>query len=155
MIDTGKIVAIAEQELEGTDMFVVECTNSNRDDIELIVDSDTSVSIDSCTKLCRAIEEHFNRDEEDFALTVASAGIGYELKSVRQYHKLVGKSIEVLLRTGIKVLAKLDEVSEVGITISYQEMQQVEGKKRKQPVDVTINYSFDEIKHTKELLEFK
>lgn len=155
MIDTGKIVAIAEQELEGTDMFVVECTCSNRDDIELIIDSDTSVSIDNCTKLCRAVEEHFNRDEEDFALTVASAGIGYEIKSLRQYHKLIGKPIEVLLKSGIKILAKLDGLTENGITISYDEMQLVEGKKRKQAVTITNNYSYEDIKYTKELLEFK
>lgn len=155
MIDTGKIVTIAEQELEGTDMFVVECTCSSRDEIELIIDSDTSVSIESCTKLCRAVEGHFNRDEEDFALTVASAGVGYELKSIRQYHKLIGQSIEVLLKSGIKVFAKLNELTDDGITISYEEMQLIEGKKRKQAVTVTNYYPFNDIKYTKEFLEFK
>ena len=35
MIDTKKIVAAAERKMEGTDMFVVECTCSAANDIEL------------------------------------------------------------------------------------------------------------------------
>jgi ribosome maturation factor RimP len=61
----------------------------------------------------------------------------------------------VLLLSGVKVLAKLDEVTEDGITISYEEKQTVEGKKRKVLVEVSRTYSFDEIKYTKEYLDFK
>jgi AGCS family alanine or glycine:cation symporter len=63
--------------------------------------------------------------------------------------------IAVLLLSGVKVLAKLDEVTEDGITISYEEKQAVEGKKRKVLVEVSRTYSFDEIKYTKEYLDFK
>lgn len=66
------------------------------------------VAIDACVRLSRSIEEELDRDEEDFSLTVASAGIGSELKCLRQYRKLVGSTVEVLLTSGIKVLAKLD-----------------------------------------------
>jgi ribosome maturation factor RimP len=52
-------------------------------------------------------------------------------------------------------LAKLDAVTEEGITISYEEKQTVEGKKRKVLVNVERTYSFDEIKYTKEYLDFK
>jgi len=69
-----------------------------------------------------------DRDEEDFSLTVASAGIGSELKSLRQYHKLVGNTVEVLLTSGIKVLAKLDAADDQGITLSYEEKQAVEAR---------------------------
>ena len=86
---------------------------------------------------------------------VGSAGIGSELKSVRQYRKLIGKSVEVLLLNGIKVLARLDEVTDEGITIFYEEKQVVEGYKRKQLVQVTHTYAFSEIKYTKEYLDFK
>ena len=62
-------------------MFVVGCTSTPGNDIELLIDSDTSVAIDACVRLSRSIEEEFDRDEEDFSLTVASAGIGSELKA--------------------------------------------------------------------------
>lgn len=155
MIDCEKILAIAERELEGTDLFTVSCKCSPSNEVELLIDSDTHVTIERCVELSRTIEAEFNRDEEDFSLTVASAGIGSELKNIRQYRKLIGQSVEVLLLSGVKVLAKLDEVTEDSITISYEEKQAVEGKKRKVLVEVSRTYSFDEIKYTKEYLDFK
>ena len=155
MIDTKKITEIAENKLQGTDMFVVGCTCTPGNDIELLIDSDTSVAIEACVTLSKAIEEELDREEEDFSLTVASAGIGSELKNLRQYRKLAGKSVEVLLKSGIKVLAKLNAADEKGITICYEEKRAVEGKKRKELVTVTESYSFDEIKSTREWLDFK
>ncbi|MBE6196723.1 MAG: ribosome assembly cofactor RimP [Rikenellaceae bacterium] len=155
MIDTRKIEEIAARHLEGTDLFVVSCTVSPANEVELLIDSDTSVAIDACVALSRAIEAEFDRDVEDFELMVASAGIGSELKCMRQYHKLVGKSVEVLLKSGTKVLALLDEVTDESITLSYEEKQAVEGKKRKELVKVTRTYRFEEIKYTKEYLDFK
>ena len=152
MIETKKIIEAAERHLEGSDMFVVECTSTPGNEIELTIDSDTSVGIDACAELSRAVEAQFDRDEEDFSLT---AGIGSELKSLRQYRKLAGKSAEVLLTSGVKILAKLEEVTDEGITLSYEEKQAVEGKKKKQLVKVTRSYPFDQIKYTKEWLGFK
>ena len=75
--------------MEGSDMFVVECTSTPGNEIELTIDSDTSVAIEACAELSRAVEAEFDRDEEDFSLTVASAGIGSELKSLRQYPEIM------------------------------------------------------------------
>ena len=155
MIDTKKITAIAERMLADTDLFVVDCSCSPGNEVELTIDSDTSVGIDACASLSRAIEAELDREEEDFSLTVMSAGIGSELRSLRQYRKLVGRSVEVLLANGVKILAKLDAVDEQGITLSYEEKQAVEGKKRKQMVTVSRTYPFAEIKYTKEWLDFK
>ena len=155
MIDCTKITEIANAKLVGTDLFVVDCTCSPANEVELLIDSDTSVGIDACAELSRAVEAQFDRDEEDFSLTVMSAGIGSELKSLRQYRKLAGKSAEVLLTSGVKILAKLEEVTDEGITLSYEEKQAVEGKKKKQLVKVTRSYPFDQIKYTKEWLDFK
>lgn len=155
MIDTKKIVAAAERKMEGTDMFVVECTCSAANDIELTVDSDTSVDIDACVALSRAVEAEFDREAEDFSLTVMSAGIGSELRCLRQYRKLVGHPVEVLLTDGVKILATLDAADEQGIVLSYDRKESVEGKKRKQLVHVTESYPFERIKFTKEWLDFK
>ena len=88
MIDTKKIIEAAERKLQGTDMFVVGCTCTPGNEIELLIDSDTSVAIEACAELSRAVEAEFDRDEEDFSLTVASAGIGSELKSPVSYTHL-------------------------------------------------------------------
>lgn len=108
-----------------------------------------------CAALSRAVEADLDREEEDFSLTVMSAGIGSELRCLRQYRRLIGSSVEVLLNNGVKLLAKLDGADEEGIDLSYEEKQAVEGKKRKQLVKVSKRYAFGEIKYTKEYLDFK
>ncbi len=158
MIDTKKIVESAEAKLVGTDMFVVGCTCSPANEIDLYIDSDTKVSIDACIALSRALEADYDREVEDFSLTVASAGVGSELKLLRQYRRLVGSSVEVLLADGIKIVGKLSAVDEQQITLSYEEKQIFEtpsGKKKKQIVEVEKVVAFDQIKYTKEYLDFK
>ena len=155
MIDSKKVIEIAERHLADSDMFVVECKVSPMGDIELLIDSDTAVRLEDCATLNRAIEAELDREIEDYSLMVASAGIGSELKQLRQYKKILGSSIEVLLRDGVKVLAKLNDATEQGIQISYEEKQLVEGKKRKQTVEVTKDFVWEEIKYVKEYLDFK
>ncbi len=162
MIDTKKIVASAEAKMVGDEMFkemfVVHCTCTPSNEVELLVDSDTKVSIDACVVLSRAIEEDFDREVEDFSLTVASAGIGEDIRLLRQYPKLIGRSIEVLLLSGIKVIGRLLDASEEGVKLSYEQKQTVEmpsGKKKKQMVEVEESYSFDQIKYVREYLDFK
>ena len=108
-----------------------------------------------CVDLSRAINEQFDRDVEDFSLMVASAGIGSPLKVYRQYQKLIGRPVEVLLACGTKILATLTEATPESITLSYEEKQAVEGKKRKQLVTVVNSYPLTEVKWTKEYLDYK
>lgn len=155
MIDSKSVIEIAERHLAGSDMFVVECKVSPMSDIELLIDSDTAVKLEDCAALNRAIEAELDREVEDYSLMVASAGIGSELKQLRQYKKILGSSVEVLLKDGVKVLAKLNDATESGIQISYEEKQLVEGKKRKVTVEVTKDFAWEEIKYVKEYLDFK
>ncbi len=155
MIDKERIIEIAERNLPAPELFVVGCTVTPANEIELTIDSDASVDIDQCTALSRAVEAELDRDAEDFELTVMSAGIGSELRCLRQYRKLVGRPVEVVLRNGVKLLAQLDEATDAALTLSYEEKQAVEGKKRKQLVRVTRTYPFEEIKSTVEYLDFK
>lgn len=155
MIDKELITSIAERHIDGSDLFLVGCKISPANEVELTIDSSSSVDIEQCITLSRAIEAELDRETEDFELTVMSAGIGEPLVDLRQYHKLIGHSVEVVLKNGIKVIAKLDAVSEESLTLSYEEKQLVEGKKRKQLVTVTRTYPFEEIKQTVEYLDFK
>jgi len=155
MIETKRVIEIAERHLEGSDMFVVECKITPMGEIELLVDSDTAVKLEDCAALNRAIEAELDREVEDYSLMVASAGIGSELKLLRQYRKIIGGSVEVLLKDGIKILAKLTAANEEGIELMYEEKQLVEGKKRKVTVEVTKSYKWEEIKYVKEYLDFK
>ena len=84
-MDTERIREIAEQALSGTDRFVVGIRQLPSDEIEVTIDSDTTVGIDDCIALSRAVTGAFDRDAEDFALTVVSAGIGQPPGCARQF----------------------------------------------------------------------
>ncbi len=155
MIDCKKISLIAESAIQGTDVFVVNCTCSPSNEVELLLDSDTSVSLDVCAAVNRAVDEAFDRDSEDYSLTVASSGIGEPLRVMRQYHKLVGGNIELLLKSGMKIVATLDGVQQSGVDVSYDEKVAIEGKKRKELQHVSAHYAFDEIKSACEYLDYK
>ncbi|MFR9649506.1 MAG: ribosome assembly cofactor RimP [Rikenellaceae bacterium] len=158
MIDTKKVIECANAQLEGSDIFVVDCKCSLSNEVELLIDSDTKVSIDKCIELSRMIDSQFDRDIEDFSLTVASAGIGSELKDMRQFKKLVGSSVEVLLLDGVKITAKLVELDEQGMGLEYDERVEVltsAGKKKKVMQTTSRRVEFEEVKYTKEYLDFK
>lgn len=155
MIDKETIINLTNQNITDSDMFLVEvsCTPSN--DIEIVVDSDGYMSIDRCILLSRAIEASMDREAEDFSLTVTSSGVGNPLLMQRQYLKCVGKPVEVLLRTGIKITGILVAVDQNGLEIEYQVKEIIEGKKRKELITKRDRYEFDAIKTTKEELTIK
>ena len=107
MIDAVRIREIAEAQMDGTDLFVVDVRVAPGNGIEVVVDSDTQVGIDRCVALSRAIEASLDREQEDFELTVTSAGIGQPLRMLRQYRKLIGREVEVVLKEGGKLVATL------------------------------------------------
>ena len=155
MIDVTRVREIAETQREGTDLFVVEVRVSPANEIVVTVDSDTQVGIDRCVELSRSIEGALDREQEDFELTVMSAGIGQPLKMLRQYRKLIGRPVEVILKDGGKIVGNLTDASESSIAVEYEERVVVEGKKRKQLVTTRRELSLDEVKSTCEYLDFK
>ncbi len=154
MLEIDKIREVAEGAL-GEGMFVVEAKMLPGNVVEIIVDGDGPVGIDNCVALSRAIDGAFDREVEDFELTVSSAGVGQPLKVLRQYKKLVGRPVEVLLASGTKIVAELREADEDGITLAWEEQVAVEGKKRKEKVEKVERYPLGEVKWTKEWLDFK
>ena len=154
-MDIKRVIEVVENQLAGTDMFIVDCVCTPSNEITLTLDADTRVSIDACVAVSRAVDAEFDRDIEDYSLTVTSAGIGEPLVMLRQYLKIVGSPIEVLMTDGIKILATLDAADEQGITISYDEKVAVEGKKRKELQHTVRTLTFEQIKTAKEYLDYK
>ena len=155
MLQNSEIKALAEELITDEALFVVEVTISPANDICVVLDSDASVSVDDCVALSRAMSVHLEEQTDDFSLVVTSAGIGQPLKLLRQYHKLVGRAIEVVLTDGTKILATLVAADDQGITVSYQEKVAVEGKTRKQFVDVVRTYTYAEVRSAAEYLDYK
>lgn len=154
-MDTERIREIAEQALSGTDRFVVGIRQLPSDEI---ADDDRQRYDRRNRRLHRPEPRRdgaFDRDAEDFALTVVSAGIGQPLVCERQYRKMVGREVDVVLRDGRKLTAEAKAFDGGALTLAYAEKVAVEGKKRRQSVIREETIPLDAIKTTAEHLNFR
>ena len=154
MIDVTRVREIAETQMEGTDLFVVEVRVSPANEIVVTVDSDTQVGIDRCVELSRSIEGALDREQEDFELTVSSAGIGYPFKVEQQYQKNLGKSVEIKLNDHTKLNGILLRFTPEEIVIEQEEKKIIEGSKRKQLVKTERTIVRKDIKEIKDVVKF-
>ena len=122
MIDKQKIKDCAEEWLKDKDYFLVDVSVSKQNNIVIEIDNKDGVWIDDCCNLSRYIEDHFNRDEEDYELEVGSAGIGQPFKVMQQYENNIGNRVEVTTDENKKIIGTLTSVSEEGITVDDGEL---------------------------------
>jgi ribosome maturation factor RimP len=158
MVDIERIREFVEERLAGSDLFPVEARTLSGGEVEVVIDGDRGVTIDACVKLNRAIEAAFEGETDDMTLTVASAGIGRPLRLLRQYRKLTGRSVEVVFRSGAKVVAMLLDADETSVELKYPLAETVEtasGKKKKVTIEVVERRALEEIKSTCEHIDFK
>ena len=155
MISKDTVRSIVEEWLDGKEDFLVDIEISPDDRIVVEIDHADGVWIEDCVALSRYIEDHLSRDEEDYELEVGSAGLGQPFKVPQQYHCFVGKDVEVLDADGKKYKGVLKSVDGGDFTVTVEEKQKVEGKKRPQLVSVDRTFQMDTVKYTKYLINFK
>lgn len=155
MISKDTVRSIVEEWLDGKEYFLVDIEISPDDRIVVEIDHADGVWIEDCVALSRYIEDHLSRDEEDYELEVGSAGLGQPFKVRQQYHCFVGKDVEVLDADGKKYKGVLKSVDGGDFTVTVEEKQKVEGKKRPQLVSVDRTFQMDTVKYTKYLINFK
>ena len=155
MISKDTVRSIVEEWLDGKEYFLVDIEISPDDRIVVERDHADGVWIEDCVALSRYIEDHLSRDEEDYELEVGSAGLGQPFKVPQQYHCFVGKDVEVLDADGKKYKGVLKSVDGGDFTVTVEEKQKVEGKKRPQLVSVDRTFQMDTVKYTKYLINFK
>lgn len=155
MISKDTVRSIVEEWLDGKEYFLVDIEISPDDRIVVEIDHTDGVWIEDCVALSRYIEDHLSRDEEDYELEVGSAGLGQPFKVPQQYHCFVGKDVEVLDADGKKYKGVLKSVDGGDFTVTVEEKQKVEGKKRPQLVSVDRTFQMDTVKYTKYLINFK
>ena len=154
MIDIEKIKEFVNECLGNGELFLIDATCSPDNDIEITIDSDSQVDIDDCIALNDKILSAFDRDQEDYSLTVTSAGLGQPLQTLRQYLKFIGQKVEVLTSESKKLNGVLISANENQIVVSIKERVTVEGKKRKQTVDTELTLELANTKWVKPVIEF-
>lgn len=154
MIDKTALREFIENRLEGTEYFLVDLTVSADNEIKIEIDSRSSIDIDFCIGLSKAIEEAFPRDEEDYELEVGSAGLTSPFKVVAQYEKNIGNKVEVLTRDGRKLHGTLTAAGPEEFTVDTLVKVRPEGAKRPVEQIVPETFAYGDVKSVKYEFEF-
>jgi ribosome maturation factor RimP len=117
MITDETIKDLVQQQIAGSDIFLVEAIVKPGNMIRVHVDRPEGISIEECVRISRFINEQLDRDVEDYSLEVSSPGVSAPFKVKQQYEKNVGHTIEVRLGDGDRVEGKLVKVSDQSILI--------------------------------------
>ena len=141
--------------MEGKDYFLTDLTISTEDRIVAEIVHDEGVWIEDCADLSRHIESQLDREQEDFELEVGSAGRGQPFKVLRQYESHQGERVEVRTTEGKKLQGTLGGVTPEGFTLTIEEKVREEGAKRPKLVEREVPFSFDQVKSTKYVIDFK
>ena len=155
MINKETIQTLTEEWLKDNDYFLVDINFDADDRIVIEIDHADGVWIEDCAALSRFLQEQLGDELGDYELEVGSAGLGQPFKVAQQYINHIGDTVEVLELDGKKVQGVLKSVEGTNFTVTVQEKQKQEGKKRPVLVEVDKTYAMDGVKYAKYLLAFK
>jgi len=155
MIDRNVVKSLAEEWLQGNEYFLVDVIMTPEDRIVVEIDHADGVWIEDCAELSRFLQEKLGEELDMYELEVGSEGIGQPFKVAQQYVNHIGKTVEVLTKDGKKVQGTLTKVDGEQFTVTVQEKQHVEGKKRPVMADVDKEFNMNEVKSVKYVLAFK
>ena len=131
--------------LENPSLFLVDLSISEGYKITVTLDGDNGVTLQDCIDFSRIIENNLDREEQDFSLEVASAGVSTPLKLVRQYKKNIGRTLKVKT-TAETIEAKLEAATEESITLSWTAREPKKIGKGKETVEHQREIPYSEIK---------
>ncbi len=151
MIDKEKIESLCKSTLNAT-QFLVEVKVIKNNDILVFVDDFNGLNIDECQRISRFIEENLDRNEEDFSIEVGSPGLSNPFRVFEQYKKNLNREVEVILKTGEKIIGTLTSLKEDEIIISNTYIAKMANKK--QEISEISKIKIQDIKSTKSVISF-
>ena len=134
-------------------LFLIDFSMGTDNSIDVVLDGDNGVSVQDCMKVSRAIEHNLDREEEDFSLTVTSAGAASPLVNPRQYKKNVGRKVKVQTSEDFYE-GNLTDANENGIVLEWKTREPKPLGKGKTTVQKKKEITFSDIKEAKVILKF-
>ncbi|TDS65254.1 ribosome assembly cofactor RimP [Myroides indicus] len=135
-------------------LFLIDFSISPDNKITVIIDGDKGVTLQDCIDVSRVIEHNLDREEQDFSLEVASAGATAPLKQLRQYHKNIGRKLNVVTIEQQKIEATLEEVRDGEIVLRWKAREPKPVGKGKITVEKEAVIAFDKIKEANVIISF-
>jgi ribosome maturation factor RimP len=157
MITEQSIRDLALEKLQEFEhLFLVDVKVSAAKNIEVSVDGMKPVTIENCVAISRHIEGNLDREQEDFQLTVSSAGMGVPFKVWQQYVKNTGREVEVVQSNGEKIEGVLEKAEDNTVTIRLPEKKKKKKKGEAEDLSpATVSLGLNEIKEIKTVIKFK
>ena len=150
------IIDAISSEIVARGLYLIDVTISKDNDVEITIESEEGkVELEDCVAISRFFESQFDREQEDYSLTVTSAGLDQPFKVLKQYIKAIGKKVEVQLKGGKKMVAVLEAADQESITLKYSQKEAVEGKKKKEIVEHVDRFTMDQINAVRPFVEFE
>ena len=141
-----KVSDLLEEGLkQNPSLFLVDLTITETFKVIITLDGDNGVNLQDCIDISRAIDNNLDREEQDYSLEVASAGVSTPLKLVRQYRKNIGRTLKVKTATET-IEAKLEDANEESITLSWTAREPKKIGKGKETVEHKREIPYSEIK---------
>ena len=154
-MNVSEIKDAISNEIVARGCYLVDVTVSKDNEIEVIIESEEGrIELDDCVAISRYFETCFDREKEDYELTVTSAGLDLPFKVLKQYIKAVGTKVEVQLKGGKKLIATLTAADEESITLSYTAKEAVEGKKKKELIEHNDRFTMDQVNSVRPYITF-
>ena len=126
-------------------LFLVDLTITDAFKVIVTLDGDNGVNLQDCIDISRAIDNNLDREEQDYSLEVASAGVSTPLKLVRQYKKNIGRTLKV--KTAAETIeAVLEQVSDESIVLSWTAREPKKIGKGKETIEHKREIPYSEIK---------
>ncbi len=140
-----KVIKVLNKSLEEKpELFLIDIVITENFKIIITIDGDNGVILQNCIDISRSIEDNLDREEQDFTLEVASAGVSSPLKLIRQYKKNVGRTLIVKLENE-KFEGKLIEANEKFIILTWETRESKKIGKGKETVQKTKEIPYNEI----------
>ena len=135
------------------DLFLIECKISADNHISILLDGDEGVNLQSCVEVSRQIEHNLDREQHDFSLEVASAGVGSPLKKTRQYVKNVGRKLRIERNEAPTIEGTLVDANEEKVTLEWKQREPKPVGKGKVTITKQETLSYQEIVSAKVLVK--
>lgn len=158
MISKKKVKELVNDRIEELDngLFIVDLYISANNQINVLLDKhEGSVSVDDCIRVSRNVEHNLDREDEDFELSVSSAGLDKPFRVFAQYKKNIGREVKVKLKDAGKIEGTLIDATEEQIVVQNSRKEKIEGKKKKEVIVEDHIIPMSNILETKIVISFK
>jgi ribosome maturation factor RimP len=136
---------LTEALLDKPSLFLIDLTITDAFKVIITLDDDDGVVLQDCIDISRVIDASLDREEQDYSLEVASAGVSSPLKKIRQYKKNIGRTLIVKTNTE-NIEAELVEANDDFVVLSWNAREPKKVGKGKETVEKTVKILYTDIK---------